>query len=63
MNNEQTPIRPTLRNLPVGETVTFPIIRMQSVKSTAAQLAIVTDAVYKTCTDKVAKTISVTRTL
>lgn len=54
-------IRPTLFEMAVGTTVTFPISRLKSVRTQASELGIMYDRQYTTKTDRVARTIEVTR--
>ena len=54
-------IRPTLFEMAVGATATFPISRLKSVRTQASELGIMFNRQYKTKTDRVARTIEVTR--
>ncbi|WP_274946346.1 hypothetical protein [Paramuribaculum intestinale] len=54
-------IRPALVELKVGETISFPISRLKSVRTQASELGAIYERQFKTKTDRVAKTIEVTR--
>lgn len=54
-------IRPTLVGLEVGGTISFPISRLKSVRTQASELGAIYERQFKTKTDRVAKTIEVTR--
>lgn len=60
VNNTQK-IRPTLFEMAVGDTVKFPITRLKSVRTQASELGIMYERQYTTKTDRVEKTIEVTR--
>lgn len=61
MENYDTKIRPTLVAMKVGETRTFHISRMKSVRTQASELGAMYDRSYTTHTDRINKTIDVTR--
>lgn len=61
MTESTQKIRPTLFDMAVGDTVTFPISRLKSVRTQASELGIMYDRQYTTKTDRVARTIEVTR--
>lgn len=63
-NFEEPPIkiRPVLINMQVGDTVTFPIERLKSVRSQASELGAILNVTYVTKTDRHERTIEVTRT-
>lgn len=61
MTESTQKIRPTLFEMAVGATVTFPISRLKSVRTQASELGIMYDRQYTTKTDRVARTIEVTR--
>jgi len=54
-------IRPALVGLEVGGTISFPISRLKSVRTQASELGAIYERQFKTKTDRVAKTIEVTR--
>jgi len=54
-------IRPALVELKVGETISFPISRLKSVRTQASELGAIYEGQFRTKTDRVAKTIEVTR--
>lgn len=54
-------IRPVLIELEVGGTISFPISRLKSVRTQASELGAIYERQFKTRTDRVAKTIEVTR--
>lgn len=54
-------ICPALVELKVGETISFPISRLKSVRTQASELGAIYERQFKTKTDRVAKTIEVTR--
>lgn len=62
MENITQKIRPTLFEMAVGDTVKFPITRLKSVRTQASELGIMYERQYTTKTDRVEKTIEVTRT-
>lgn len=61
VNNER--IRPILVGLKEGESHTFPIERMKSVRTQASEIAMIYDRQFKTETDRVERTITVKRTM
>lgn len=61
MEEISTKIRPTLLDMKIGETKTFHISRMKSVRTQASELGAMYDRCYTTHTDRKAKTIDVTR--
>lgn len=61
MEANTTKIRPTLVEMSIGETKTFHISRMKSVRTQASELSAMMDRQYTTHTDRVNKTIDVTR--
>lgn len=62
MTEKQQKVRPALTGLEIGATVTFPISRTKTVRAQASDLGLILDRVYKTTTNREAKTITVTRT-
>lgn len=61
MTENTLKIRPALVELKVGETISFPISRLKSVRTQASELGAIYERQFKTKTDRVAKTIEVTR--
>lgn len=61
MTKNMLKIRPALVELKVGETISFPISRLKSVRTQASELGAIYERQFKTKTDRVAKTIEVTR--
>lgn len=57
----KTPLRSVIRDLSEGESTDFPIDRLQSVKTTCTDLGLIYERKFKTKTNRVMKTISVTR--
>ena len=57
----KTPLRSVIRDLSEGESIDFPIHRLQSVKTTCTDLGLIYERKFKTQTNRVKKTISVTR--
>lgn len=54
-------IRPVLTSLEVGESATFPILRLKSVRTQASELGAIYNRQFKTKTDRENQTITVTR--
>lgn len=54
-------IRPALIGLKTGETISFPISRLKSVRTQASELGAIYERQFTTKTDREAKTIEVTR--
>lgn len=52
MAENQVKVRPALRELNVGETVTFPIARTKVVRAQASDLGLILERKYKTETDR-----------
>lgn len=61
MEDKNTKLRPALFEMAVGDTLTFPISRLKSVRTQASELGMMYERQYSTKTDRVAKTIEVTR--
>jgi hypothetical protein len=60
--NENTPIRPTLEKMQVGDVVFFPVSRLGSIKTTSSNYGLETDRYFKTAIQRKKRTISVERT-
>ena len=56
-------IRPALVALEVGESVSFPISRLKSVRTQASELGAIYNRQFKTRTDREKHTITVKRTV
>jgi hemerythrin superfamily protein len=54
-------IRPKLMNMEVGDEVIFPIEKMKSVRVQASELGAIMDRIYETRSDRINRTISVSR--
>lgn len=61
MAENQVKVRPALRELKVGETVTFPIARTKVVRAQASDLGLILERKYKTETDREKRIITVIR--
>ncbi len=62
MAENQIKIRPTLTGMEIGDTCTFPVRQMKSVRAQASELGVILDRQYKTKTNREDRTICVTRT-
>lgn len=54
-------LRQTIRQLPLGKSIAFPITRFTTIRVTCQSVSMQYNLKFKTKTDKVAKTISVLR--
>lgn len=61
METLTTKLRPAIMSMEPGETKTFPIERMKSIRSQASEIGAIYDRVYTTRTDRAARTIEITR--
>ena len=61
MSENTIKIRPTLTSMEVGDTCTFPVRRMKSVRAQASELGVILDRQYKTSINRTERTIRVTR--
>ena len=61
MEEKSTKLRPTIYGMGVGESLTFPISRLKSVRTIASELGMMFERQYTTRTDRETKTIEVTR--
>ena len=61
MDKNKTSIRSLITILRIGQTVTFPLNRLNSVRVTAYSYGLESGKQFKTSTDRDAKTIVVTR--
>lgn len=55
-------IRPTLLNMEIGDTTSFPIEHMKGVRAQCSELGIIHNRTYKTSTSKADRLINVVRT-
>ena len=63
MSENLEKIRPALVALEVGESVSFPISRLKSVRTQASELGAIYNRQFKTRTDRENHTITVKRTV
>ena len=63
MSENLEKIRPALVALEVGESVSFPISRLKSVRTQASELGAIYNRQFKTRTDRENQTITVKRTV
>lgn len=61
MIDNYTKIRPVLMNMAIGDTVTFSIVRLKSVRTQASELGAIYCRQFTTKTDRTAHTIEVHR--
>ena len=61
MNQENIKIRPILTDMEVGETKSFPIIKLKSVRTQASELGAIYGRVYVTRMNRGTQTVDVTR--
>lgn len=54
-------IRPTLMDMAVGDTVKFPITRLKSVRTQASELGMMYERQFTTKTNRIERTVEVTR--
>ena len=62
MNEKQKPFLSQLRELQVGDSITQPISKRSYVAVSATRFGVEWDKVFKVSSDRVNKTVSVTRT-
>lgn len=58
---EKIKIRPTLYEMKVGDSISFPILRLKSVRTQASELGMMFERQYKTRIDRATRTIEVER--
>lgn len=58
---EQLPIRSTILNLKIGESATYPLVRLRSVRTQASELGAIYDRQYSTCMNREERTVTVIR--
>lgn len=61
MSDKIQKIRPALANMSIGDTLTFPIERMRSVRATASELGVIENRKYSTSSNREDRTITVKR--
>ncbi len=54
-------IRPTLMGMSVGESMSFPIDKLKSVRTQASELGAMFERRFTTKTDRIARLITITR--
>lgn len=54
-------IRPTLMGMSVGESLSFPIDKLKSVRTQASELGAMFERRFTTKTDRIARLITITR--
>ena len=54
-------LRETIEKIPLGQSITFPVSMINSVRSTASYVGLINDRKYATRTDRKARVITVTR--
>lgn len=57
----QPKLRPMLRDMKVGDELSFPIIRLKSVRTQASELSAMLDRHFQTWTDRAARLIWIKR--
>lgn len=62
MTEQNEKIRPVLVGLQPGETHSFPVERLKSVRTQASEISMIYDRKFKTETSREDRTITVTRT-
>lgn len=58
---EKVKIRPTIEGLVVGESFSFPLERLRSVRPIASEVSLVKNMKFRTRTDRESRTVVVTR--
>lgn len=61
MDNDKPKVRPILANMEVGESATFPIEKMKSIRTQATEIGAIKGVTFKTKTNRVERTIEVKR--
>jgi len=61
MEENTQKIRPTLLHMDVGDTLSFPIERLKSVRVQASELGAMFDMLFSTRTDRAERLIYITR--
>lgn len=61
MNYQKTSVRQTIIQLSVGESVTYDLERLKSIRTQASELGAVFNRKYTTKTNREARTLTVTR--
>ena len=60
MSEEKVPLRPQIRKLELGKSISFPIQRMRTIKTTCSELGVIYCRKFRTNREK--EIITVTRT-
>lgn len=61
-NDKKLPVAPTINKLEIGESATFPVERMTTVRATATQRALIMGRAYSCLLNEERTAITVTRT-
>lgn len=62
MSENPIKIRPTLVDMEIGDSCSFPVRQLRSVRATASELGMILDRTYKTSVNKIDRLINVIRT-
>ena len=62
MSEEKVPLRPQIRELELGKSISFPIQRMRTIKTTCSGLGVIYCRKFKTKINREEEIITVTRT-
>ena len=61
MENINKKMRPQIIELEIGETVSFPIEKMKSVRAQTSEISCIMESIYSTSLNRVDRTITVIR--
>ena len=62
MSEEKVPLRPQIRELELGKSISFPIRRMRTIKTTCSELGVIYFRKFRTKINREKEIITVTRT-
>lgn len=62
MSEEKVPLRPQIRELELGKSISFPIQRMRTIKTTCSELGVIYGRKFRTKINREKEIITVTRT-
>lgn len=62
MSEEKVPLRPQIRELELGKSISFPIQRMRTIKTTCSELGVIYYRKFRTKINREKEIITVTRT-
>lgn len=62
MSEEKVPLRPQIRELELGKSISFPIQRMRTIKTTCSELGVIYCRKLRTKINREKEIITVTRT-